>query len=208
MILILDFDGVFVPYSLFWETLTIYGEEKGIEINDTVINSIKQSIVKNQKELDITLNSLGINDLKYLYKLYHNKVVLNQGAEQFLEFCNFNSIRYVFFSSATPQRIINTFAKNNIQLNPQDIYFAESKDFQAVNELRFKLFSRFGDNNKLLYVDDYPRALIAGKKNGFFTIMKLDENLIFNDLAEEYHHYIDYEVKSFLDLEKVVKNVL
>lgn len=208
MLLILDFDGVFAPYHPFWEALEIYATEKGVTINDAAVDAIKKSVVKNQNELNLTLNNLGIADLKYLGDLYYQRITLNQGAGQFLDFCNANDLKYVFFSSASPERLITTFSKHNIHIHPEDVYFARSKDYPGIVELKEKLFSRFGPIKNIVYLDDYPLALVAGKKNDFTTILMSDESLSFGNLVAENDDFIDYKIDNFLELKDFILNVL
>jgi beta-phosphoglucomutase-like phosphatase (HAD superfamily) len=201
MILLLDFDGVFVSLNPFWKVLDVYSKEKKIILDDTVKDEIKKSIVKNQNELNLTFLKYGIDDLRYLNELYLNEIALNQDAENFLKFCNRNRLRYLFYSGASPERITHTFLKYNIRFNSTEIIFANSKSEQEISDLKLQLLSEYGPND-FAYVDDYPAALKAAKKNDFTTILM--NETIASPKKRDNRDYIDYRVNSFSELEKVV----
>lgn len=207
MLLILDFDGVFVPYSSFWESLKEYGEKQKILINDFFINSIKKSITKNQEELNSTLLSLGVTDLTYLYNLYLSKVLLKKGAVKFLKFCNLKNIKYIIYSGASTERIIHTFHKFDTQFNIDDIYIAKSKNLQEIANLKKKLVKKYSNIDPIIYVDDYPPALKSGKKNEFLTI-RMHDDVLHNNMLKNYDPFIDYNVNTFFELKRIVLNLL
>lgn len=206
MLLVFDFDGVFVPYRPFWEALRAYATEKGVTINDVAVDAVRRSVVKNQNELNLTLKYIGVDDLKYLGELYYHRITLNQDAGQLLDFCNANRINYVFFSSASTERLINTLLKHNINIDPEDVYFAQSKDYSGIMEFKQKVSSRFGVK-KIVYVDDYPLALVAGKKNDFTTILMPDETLHFEKLIAECDNYIDCKIKNLSELKNLIFHI-
>jgi beta-phosphoglucomutase-like phosphatase (HAD superfamily) len=207
MLLVLDFDGVFVPFSVFWEALQRYAGEKGLPVSAEAIAAIKDSVQKNQDELQRTLANFGFVDFSRLEEIYQNCVVLEPGAENFIVFCREQNIPFVFYSGAHPERIRATFLKHHIRLEQQDVYFARSKDISSMAVFKKEIDDRFGKIRPLIFVDDSSSALMAGRENNFTTIWMSPEAKAVYLRDDGQNGHCDFQIKSFVELKAIIRTM-
>lgn len=218
---LIDFDGVISRRSIEKSIEYIhnyvnnklifkYGNDKAFIPYNFIANYIKLVICfDTHSAIKLLFDSLGLmdcmEDFSQNYTVFETKsenIPIEADFSDFVLYCNSNSIRCGLFSLASSERVkvIETFNLTPISFSGA---FNNKSNLEVYKRLKAQMNVEFSE---LLYIDDSPIALRAGKLSGLNTVMMLNDIFTENDF-HEFRSFIDYKAVSFSNVLEILRGM-